>query len=380
MGVNARGALGVSLAIGGGTWGYPGSQFLLSDDISGGWAANYLDQGSYANGRWGDYLTARAATTGTSIGNTWIASGFTLHDNGAGSAETWPSFYWLGRNRDDPFAPSWSSGYSNSYNEGSSANYYTGTFYGPSNCTCDYTATNGWGDGTSDGASLNNYSPGYFALYGPHAYAEEGSYTTTLTASDPWGASASGNGSASVADAALTAHGTATIYGAAGVSLTKTVATFTDADPAGIASDYSATINWGDGTTSAGTISGNFKVTGSHTYAGTGTRTITTTITDAGGASATAASNANIGHLPAITSVSPASGTHAGGTKVTLTGTSFTGAISVKFGTTTATFTVNSATKITVTSPAHAIGIVDIRVTTKYGTSTITSHDKYKFT
>jgi hypothetical protein len=380
MGVNSRGALGVSLAIGGGTWGYPGSQFLINDDISGGWTAYYLDGGSHSNTRWGDFLTARAATTGTSIGDTWIVGGYTLHDNGSGSAETWPSFYWLGRNRDDPFAPSWYYDYTNSYTEGASASDYTGIFYGPSNCTCDYTATHGWGDGTSNAASLNNYSPGYFALYGPHTYAEEGSYTTALTATDNWGASASGTGSSSVADAHLTAAGK-TIYGAVGVSLTKAVATFSDADPGGIASDYTATIHWGDGTSSHGTISGHFTVTGTHTYTSIGTHTISTTIHDAGGASATATGHASIGRLPTISSVSPTSGTHLGGKTVTITGANFTGVISVKFGTKSGTSVhVYSSTKITVVTPSHAIGTVDVRVTTKYGTSVITIHDKYKFT
>ena len=35
MGVNGRGALGVSIQIGGGTWGYPGSQFLVNDNRPG---------------------------------------------------------------------------------------------------------------------------------------------------------------------------------------------------------------------------------------------------------------------------------------------------------------------------------------------------------
>jgi hypothetical protein len=65
-------------------------------------------------------------------------------------------------------------------------------------------------------------------------------------------------------------------------------ATFTDADPGGISSDYTAMIEWGDGTESAGAISagngpGPYTVSGSHAYGSTGTFTITTTIKDAGG-------------------------------------------------------------------------------------------------
>jgi hypothetical protein len=379
MGVNARGALGVSLQIGGGAWGYPGSQFLINDDVSGGWSAQFLDQGLHSNTRWGDYLTARAATAGTSIGDTWIAAGYTLHDDGSGGVETWPSFYWVGRNRDDPFAPSWIASYGNHYTEGAAATQTTGNFYGPSNCACDYSVSNAWGDGTTSVPSLNNYAMGFFALSGSHTYAEEGNYATAMTAADNWGASASGNGSASVSDAVLDAAGK-TIYGAQKVSLTGTVATFTDADPAGTASDYTATIHWGDGTASAGTIGGHFTVTGTHTYASAGTRTITVTIADHGGAKATATSTARIGYLPTITSLSPTRGTHRGGTTVTIIGAHFTGVTSVKFGTALARFTVNSSTKITVTTPAHAIGTVDVRVTTWYGTSPLTIHDRYTFT
>jgi hypothetical protein len=58
-------------------------------------------------------------------------------------------------------------------------------------------------------------------------------------------------------------------------------------------SDYSATINWGDGTaSSAGTISagsgGQFAVSGSHTYAALGPHTVTVTIANVCGSTATA--------------------------------------------------------------------------------------------
>ena len=52
---------------------------------------------------------------------------------------------------------------------------------------------------------------------------------------------------ATVADAPLSSSG-ASIAGTEGVSLTAQVAVFSDADPAGVATDYVATINWGDGT------------------------------------------------------------------------------------------------------------------------------------
>ncbi|MFF2052963.1 IPT/TIG domain-containing protein [Leifsonia sp. NPDC058194] len=67
--------------------------------------------------------------------------------------------------------------------------------------------------------------------------------------------------------------------------------------------------------------------------------------------------------LPAIASLAPTSGPAAGGTAVTVTGTGFTGATGVTFGGTAGTaFTVVDDTTITVTSPAHVPGAVDVIV------------------
>jgi hypothetical protein len=77
---------------------------------------------------------------------------------------------------------------------------------------------------------------------------------------------------------------------------------------------------------------------------------------------------------PTVTAVSPSSGTTAGGTTVTITGTNFTGVTVVKIGGAFATvWTLVNATTITATTPAHAAGPVNVDVTTPSGTGTGTN-------
>jgi len=67
---------------------------------------------------------------------------------------------------------------------------------------------------------------------------------------------------------------------------TRTVGRFEDLDSTETGSDYTVTINWGDGTTTTGTITKTgrvFYITGQHGYAAPGTYTITVTVTDADG-------------------------------------------------------------------------------------------------
>lgn len=66
---------------------------------------------------------------------------------------------------------------------------------------------------------------------------------------------------------------------------------------------------------------------------------------------------------PVLSSLSPSSGPESGGTTVVITGSGFTGASGVTFGdAAAASFTVDSDTQITVTTPVHAPGVVDVRV------------------
>jgi len=157
----------------------------------------------------------------------------------------------------------------------------------------EYTATIDWGDTTSSSAGTIAGSAGSFTVSGGHTYAEEGTHTVTVTIAD---ADNAANGAivtptATVADAALTsACGTPAVTTQA---FSGATATFTDAAPTGTLSDFSATIDWGDSSTSAGTIAGGpgtaqYSVSGSHTYASTGYFTVTTKVTDVGGSTSTA--------------------------------------------------------------------------------------------
>jgi N-acetylneuraminic acid mutarotase len=106
-----------------------------------------------------------------------------------------------------------------------------------------------------------------------------------------------------VADAPLAAAGAgASLQAYAGVTGTPVkLASFTDADPAALGSDYTATIYWGDGQVSTGTVqanqSGGFDVSGAHTYAAAGNAAIDVHVADAGGAALDIAASAQIAAL-----------------------------------------------------------------------------------
>src|SRR5262249_52560152 len=96
------------------------------------------------------------------------------------------------------------------------------------------------------------------------------------------------------------------------------------------AATYTASINWGDGTTSAGaigTITGpggsvQTQVSGTHTYAEENVYQITTTVTESGGQSATTKSTATVRDAPLTltgTAFQPTEGVNYTGQVATLT-------------------------------------------------------------
>lgn len=73
---------------------------------------------------------------------------------------------------------------------------------------------------------------------------------------------------------------------------------------------------------------------------------------------------------PTLSNISPVSGTTAGGTACTLTGTNLTGCSAVSFGGSAGTsISVVSATQVRCTSPSHSAGDVSVTATTGDGTS-----------
>ena len=154
----------------------------------------------------------------------------------------------------------------------------------PNNTASDFTATIDWGDGTTTAGVVSGGSGARWSSAASHTYSQAGPKAAIVTLSDdaPGTATAIAINTFTV-QGSLVAHGAGPILVNEGASTgTVTVATFSDAGSNGPASDYAATIDWGDGTTSSGTIAGPtngaFSVTGSHTYAEEGLYDVHTTV------------------------------------------------------------------------------------------------------
>jgi hypothetical protein len=161
-----------------------------------------------------------------------------------------------------------------------------------------YSATIDWGDGTPATADSSIVGPSPFTVFGVHTYAHEGSFTVTVTITEDTSlASISATATATVSDV-LT--GSPIAFPAfAKIPFTGEVATFTDTETTNTAADFVAVIHWGDGSMSAGTVaggSGAFTVSGSHTYASSGSFPVAVTLTEnaPGTATATVTSTANV--------------------------------------------------------------------------------------
>ena len=101
-----------------------------------------------------------------------------------------------------------------------------------------------------------------------------------------------------------------------GSAITGIVAKFTDADGNTNPAEYAATIHWGDGSVSQGTVTtdpnGGFDVNGSHTFARDGAFRVTAQVGDADGGSASISTTNVVGEAAVTASGVPISATRVG--------------------------------------------------------------------
>jgi uncharacterized protein (TIGR03118 family) len=163
----------------------------------------------------------------------------------------------------------------------------------------DFQTSIDWGDGTlpSVGA-VKQDGAGVFHVSGGHSYVRPGAYVVTVTILDAAGSDVGGSrvtvvsgaviGDLPIVAAPLNVPNPAAPFVIEGKEVSTDVALFTDADLLARPGQFTALINWGDGSVaSPGTISldaGNtFHVTGRHTYVSTGVFPIGVTIRDISG-------------------------------------------------------------------------------------------------
>ena len=173
----------------------------------------------------------------------------------------------------------------------------------PTASASGFLATIAWGDGSSSPGTVSGATGGPFSVTGSHTYARPGTDVSTvyITRVNATLVKATATSTVTVADAAVSAT-----CGTPATSLTAfgaQVATFTDADPNGLASDHVATVAWGDGSSSPGGVSGPeggpFAVSATHSYRSTGRFNITTTINDVAGSSSSASCSSLFYAFPA---------------------------------------------------------------------------------
>lgn len=175
----------------------------------------------------------------------------------------------------------------------------------PTSDASDYAVSIKWGDGAEEAGTLTESEETgegtLFVVNASHIYAEEGEYPVAVTIKDVDTPAliVTDESKAVVSDAPLYSkpHLNTVMNGGEEALLwpqppaAGTLASFTDEDPGGTITDYSATIAWGDGSSSAGEIvetapgSHEWDVNGEHLYApeDLGPHTVTVTVTDEGG-------------------------------------------------------------------------------------------------
>jgi uncharacterized repeat protein (TIGR01451 family) len=150
---------------------------------------------------------------------------------------------------------------------------------GGAEALADYSAAIAWGDGTTTTGTVS-VAAGVFTVQGSHTYADNGSYSLTVTIHHDSAADATANSSATVANVPPAALITGPGDGVPSQPLGYTV-TATDPSSVDQAAGFSFTVAWGDGTSD--TLSSTSPAGFTHRYAAPGSYTIAATATDKDG-------------------------------------------------------------------------------------------------
>jgi hypothetical protein len=155
-----------------------------------------------------------------------------------------------------------------------------------------YTITVTWGDGTASGGEVDRTEqiPSIgglpqscnYDVVGEHQYRTAGSYALGVTVCRD--GCASGANTVAITEAAMKGEAFP-VNAVAGQAFTGEVAEFNDDNRLAQPSDFTAVVDWGDGTTSPGVIGGKdgrFDVSGQHVYASAGTYLVRVTLLQGG--------------------------------------------------------------------------------------------------
>jgi RHS repeat-associated protein len=175
----------------------------------------------------------------------------------------------------------------------------------------DYTATITWNDGTTSAGTVTvgdmNHDFQVTLPSSNHTWPEEGQFPVAVQVMDDGGSTVLHTFSVPVGDASLQVVSNPNFRVLVGQAVPNPVATFSDSNPNAQASDFSATIDWGDGTSTVGTIGGTatFSVGGNHSYDRAGTYWVAVYIQDVGGSEVVAWGSGTVsGNVPLVTAAS----------------------------------------------------------------------------
>jgi hypothetical protein len=175
-----------------------------------------------------------------------------------------------------------------------------------------YTLDVTWGDGTSGriANAVDWFGPGYttYLIHISHVYKRFGNYPARLTLTDAGAGALVRTTTIKIADHWLNAGNSGRGTAIKGNVWAVRLVCLEDGNPYSLKTDLSATIQWGDGRSSAGTIKvgtakdayggsclgWDYGVFGSHTYTRTGVFNITIKVTSLGGSRATGTTSVKV--------------------------------------------------------------------------------------